>query len=122
GDEEAATFNRFYGVEAGGNAPAGSDPQGEFEGRNVLIERMSMADAAKFFRKSPQEITASLAASRAKLLALRASRPRPHLDDKIITAWNGLMISAFARVAQVLAEPRYLESATRAAIFLRANL
>jgi len=55
-------------------------------------------------------------------LSIRAKRPRPHLDDKIISAWNGLMISAFARAAQVLDEPRYLENATRAAKFLRANL
>src|SRR5205823_10605546 len=49
-------------------------------------------------------------------------RPHPHLDDKIIAAWNGLMISAYARAAQVLNEPRYLEAATRAARFLRTNL
>ena len=49
-----------------------------------------------------------------KLLELRAKRPRPHLDDKIITAWNGLMISAFARAAQVLDDPDYL--AVRAAL------
>jgi hypothetical protein len=55
-------------------------------------------------------------------LAIRAKRPRPHLDDKIIAAWNGLMISAYARAAQVLDEPRYLEIATRAAKFLQTNL
>jgi uncharacterized protein YyaL (SSP411 family) len=49
-------------------------------------------------------------------------RPRPHLDDKIITAWNGLMISAFARAAQVLNEPVYLEAAIRAATFLSKEL
>ena len=64
----------------------------------------------------------SLAHSRKNLFAIRAKRPRPHLDDKIIAAWNGLMISAYARAAQVLDEPRYLETATRAAKFLRANL
>src|SRR5262249_54636726 len=57
--------------------------------------------------------------------SVRAKRPRPHLDDKIIAAWNGLMISAFARGAQVL-DPatagRYLEIATRAAKFLQASL
>ena len=62
------------------------------------------------------------AESRTKLLELRAKRPRPHLDDKIITAWNGLMISAFARAAQVLDDPAYLEAATRAATFVRNEL
>jgi uncharacterized protein YyaL (SSP411 family) len=63
-----------------------------------------------------------LAQGREKLFSIRARRPRPHLDDKIIAAWNGLMISAYARGAQVLDEPRYLEIATRAAKFLRTNL
>src|SRR5207248_5592928 len=76
----------------------------------------------KHFKKSDDEIRQSLMRSRAKLLTIRNKRPRPHLDDKIIAAWNGLMISAYARGAQVLDEPRYLENATRAAKFLRANL
>jgi uncharacterized protein YyaL (SSP411 family) len=56
------------------------------------------------------------------LFGVRAKRPRPHLDDKIITAWNGLMISAFARAAQILNDPGYLESAIRAATFLSKEL
>jgi uncharacterized protein YyaL (SSP411 family) len=63
-----------------------------------------------------------LARARATLLELRAQRPRPHLDDKIITAWNGLMISAYARAAQVLDDPGYLEAAMRAATFVRTQL
>src|SRR5262249_30697859 len=54
--------------------------------------------------------------------AIRGRRPLPHLDDKIIAAWNGLMISAYARAAQVLNDPHYMEIATRAAKFLKANL
>jgi uncharacterized protein YyaL (SSP411 family) len=122
GEEAAAIFNRCYGVEADGNAPAGSDPQGEFTGKNILIQRMATADAAKFFQKTEDELAASLAASRKKLLDLRAQRPRPHLDDKIITSWNGLMISAFARGAQVLDDPAYIESAQKAASFIREKL
>lgn len=57
-----------------------------------------------------------------ELFALRAQRPRPHRDEKIIVAWNGLMISAFARAAQVLDEPRYLKAAIGAAEFIRLNL
>ncbi len=118
----ASLFDRVYGVEAEGNAPAGSDPQGEFKGQNTLIERLFVADAAKFFRKSEDETAASLADSRKKLFDVRAKRPRPHLDDKIITAWNGLMISAFARAAQILDDRAYLEAAQRSAKFIREHL
>ncbi len=63
-----------------------------------------------------------LGQSRQKLFAIRGRRPRPLLDDKIIAAWNGLMISAYARAAQVIDEPRYLEIATRSANFIRTKL
>jgi uncharacterized protein YyaL (SSP411 family) len=59
---------------------------------------------------------------RKKLADYRAKRPRPHLDDKIITAWNGLMISAYAQAAQVLQDSSYLEIAKKAAQFIRDNL
>ena len=121
-EEAAALFDRVYGVEEDGNAPAGSDPQGEFKGQNTLIERLSVTDAAKFFRKTEDETATSLAASRKKLFEVRAKRPRPHLDDKIITAWNGMMISAFARAAQILDDRAYLESAQRSAKFIREHL
>ncbi|HXP34405.1 MAG TPA: hypothetical protein VN827_02530, partial [Chthoniobacterales bacterium] len=119
---DSALFKFHYGVQVHGNAPEGSDPQDEFRGKNILIERHSIVETAKHFKKSEEEARQSLARSREKLLSLRNKRPRPHLDDKIISAWNGLMISAYARAAQVLDEPRCLESATRAAKFVRANL
>jgi uncharacterized protein YyaL (SSP411 family) len=118
----AEVFDFHYGVQSHGNAPEGSDPQDEFRGKNVLIERHTIAETAQHFRKSEDAVRDSLKQSREKLFVIRSKRPRPHLDDKIITAWNGLMISAFARGAQVLEEPRYLESATRAAAFIRTHL
>ena len=120
--DAAEIFDFHYGVQSHGNAPEGSDPQDEFQGKNILIERHTIAETAKQFKKSEDEVRQSLERSREKLLAIRAKRPRLHLDDKIIAAWNGLMISAYARAAQVLDEPRYLEAARRAAKFLRANL
>jgi len=119
---DAAVCKFHFGVQPHGNAPEGSDPQDEFRGKNILIQRHTLAETAKHFKKSDDEIRQSLMRSREKLLTIRNKRPRPHLDDKIIAAWNGLMISAYARGAQVLDEPRYLENATRAAKFLRANL
>src|SRR6266436_3594509 len=120
--DAAEIFDFHYGVQAHGNAPEGSDPHDEFRGKNILIERHTIAETAERFKKSEEEISKSLAQSREKLFAVRTKRPRPHLDDKIIAAWNGLMISAYARAAQLLDDPRYLEIATRAAKFLRANL
>jgi uncharacterized protein YyaL (SSP411 family) len=123
--DAAEIFDFHYGVQSHGNAPEGSDPQDEFRGKNILIERHTIEETAKHFRKTEEEIGKLLAECRAKLFSIRSKRPRPHLDDKIIAAWNGLMISAYARGAQVL-DPatagRYLEIATRAAKFLRTSL
>ncbi len=120
--EDAELFDYQYGVEADGNAPAESDAQGEFRGKNILYERQTFAETAKHFKKSELDVDESMRYRRANLLELRSKRPRPHLDDKIITAWNGLMISAFARGAQVLGDPTYLETARRAAAFVRQKL
>ncbi len=120
--DSAAIFNYVYGVEENGNAPAGSDPHGEFTGKNVLIERHDAAAAAEHFGRPEEEVKRLLQESRARLLTIRVQRPRPHLDDKIITAWNGLMISGFARAAQVLGDPDYLHAAERAASFVRNDL
>ncbi|MGB9473799.1 MAG: thioredoxin domain-containing protein [Candidatus Udaeobacter sp.] len=120
--DAAEIFDFHYGVQAHGNAPEGSDPQDEFRGQNILIERHAIVETAKHFRKTEEDIGQLLAQCREKLFSIRAKRPRPHLDDKIIAAWNGLMISAYARGARALDEPRYLEIANRAAKFLRTNL
>ena len=118
----AEIFDFHFGVEEHGNAPPGSDPQGEFRDKNILIERHTIVETAKHFEKSEEEVRQSLSQSREKLLSIRAKRPRPHLDDKIITSWNGLMISALARGAQVLNDSVYLDAAIRAASFAQKNL
>jgi uncharacterized protein len=120
--DAAEIFNFHYGVQSHGNAPEGSDPQDEFRGKNILIQRHTVAETAQHFRKTEDAVRDLLRQSREKLFAIRNKRPRPHLDDKIIAAWNGLMISAYARAAQVLDEPRYLEIAARAANFIRKQL
>ena len=121
--KEAELFEYAYQVEPKGNVPPASDARGELAGQNVLDRTgRSSADVAAKFHLTDDELAAKLAGDRAKLLARRDQRPRPRLDDKTITAWNGLMISAFARAAQVLDDPAYLADAQRAAAFLRANL
>jgi uncharacterized protein len=119
---DSEIFKFHYGVQPHGNAPEGSDPQDEFRGKNILIQRHPISETAKHFKKTEDEVRQSLTRSRDKLLSIRNKRPRPHLDDKIIAAWNGLTISAYARAAQIFDERKYLDDATRAADFLRKNL
>lgn len=120
GASDAAVFRYIYGVRVDGNVPV--DPQGEFRGQNILYREHTVAEAAANFKKSGADIDAVLATSARKLLAARAARPRPLRDDKIVTAWNGLAISAFARAAQVLRDPSYRATAERAARFLEQKL
>src|SRR5204863_5271938 len=98
---ETARFLRYYGVTAGGN----------FEGANIL--NVAQPDEAEH---------AALAPARAKLYDVRARRVPPLRDEKILAAWNGLMISGFAVAGRILDEPRYVAAATRAADFVLSKL
>src|SRR5207302_3583835 len=82
----------------------------------------TVEETARHFEKPVEEVRAGIAAGEKKLLAARAHRVRPHLDDKVLTAWNGLMISAFAKAAAVLGEERYLAVARRAADFVAGHM
>jgi uncharacterized protein YyaL (SSP411 family) len=121
---DAEIARHRFGIKAAGNAP--QDPQGEFTGKNLLYASASLDEVAARTGRSVDEVGEALGRIRTRLLAARASRPRPHLDDKILTAWNGLMIAACARAARVLAgrssADRYLEAARRAAAFIRTTL
>jgi uncharacterized protein YyaL (SSP411 family) len=97
-------FLRAYGVTAGGN----------FEGENILHRRAS-GEAA-------EDEHAAFASQRAALYARRTKRPPPLRDEKILAAWNGLAISAFAVGARVLGDARYLEAARRAAAFVLESM
>jgi hypothetical protein len=83
---------------------------------------MDDRELARLFNRTEREIADILQRGRQTLLARRNRRTRPHLDDKVIAAWNGLAISALARVGFALAEPRYLAAAAAAADLLQARL
>jgi uncharacterized protein len=99
--DEAERFCAKFGVESDGNVE--QDPQGELTGRNILYVALEGAD--------------TFAGAKEKLFEARRKRPRPHLDRKILTSWNGLMISALAKGGVVLGEEKYLRAAERAAAF-----
>ncbi|MEN8199880.1 MAG: thioredoxin domain-containing protein [Thermodesulfobacteriota bacterium] len=120
GKEESSLFKSYYGVKRDSNVR--HDPHQEFRGRNILYRAMDLAELARVAGISEQEAAARLAGAKGKLLEQRRSRTRPHLDDKVITAWNGLMISALARGGMILGEERYLAAADEAADFVLESL
>ena len=125
--EDGALIAAHFGCADGGNVAAELDPQGELRGKNILVQRGSLDETARQFGLTPEETNARLIAALEKLRAARVERPRPLLDDKIVTANNGLMISALARGAQILGgekeeRERLLRAAGRAAEFVECEL
>jgi uncharacterized protein len=120
--QDATVFEYAYGAESSGNVPGQQDVRGELKGKNVLYEARSTEETAKKFGLTVEQTTVKLTAGRRALFEARSSRPRPPLDDKIVTAWNGMMISALSRASQALDEPRYLERAQATAKFLETHL
>ena len=106
--DDAALFMRVYGVLEDGN----------WEGHNILHWRTSLSDAAAQFGLTQAEAEAKITAARRKLYDIRSRRIWPGLDDKILTAWNGLMLAAFAEVGRTLERSDYVAAATRNAEFL----
>lgn len=119
---DAALFFEHFGVTPAGNVDPSNDPHGELVGKNVLMVQDSIAKAAKRLDIPAELARQSLQASKEKLFEIRAKRPRPHLDDKILCAWNGLMISAFARAGAALGESSHLSTAKKAASFIQSHL
>jgi uncharacterized protein YyaL (SSP411 family) len=117
--EDAEIFRIRYGVLPDGNAPF--DPQNEFVHKNLLHTARGIDEVMSATAKSREEIEAALTRARARLFERRALRPRPHLDDKVLTAWNGLMIAAFARASRVV-DIAYRTPARRAALFIWKHL
>ena len=120
--DDAQLFDYAYGVKSGGNVPAQQDLRRQFEGKNVLYEAHSTDKTAKEFNLNVGQTAEKLTAGRRSLLEARSRRPKPPLDDKIVTAWNGMIISALALASQALSEPRYLECAQLTASFLETHL
>ena len=92
--------------------------QGNWEEHNILNLPRTIGQAAKLLGRDEDELRDELAASRAKLLAVRERRVPPAKDTKVLVSWNGLMIAALAEGGRILKDERYLEAARRAAGFI----
>jgi uncharacterized protein YyaL (SSP411 family) len=112
GTAAAAVVNAWYGV----------TPEGNLGGRAVLHTWSTPGAVAKRVGVAESAVGEIVAASRPRLYEVRAERAPPLRDDKVLAAWNGLAISAFARAGFALAEPRYLTAAARAADFVLTSM
>jgi hypothetical protein len=120
-----------FGILPDGNAP--QDPQQEFTGKNLLYIAKSIDEIASdnASGKTPGDVFDILNEARSTMFRTRLGRPKPQRDDKILTAWNGLMIAAFSRMARLLgglgdenrdAAERYLQAAKHAAEFFHVRM
>ncbi|KAG2175483.1 hypothetical protein INT43_001130 [Umbelopsis isabellina] len=123
GDEDTRIFGHHFDVDEDGNVDPAQDPHGELVGKNVLMEVESVSDTAKALNVSEEEVTHAIERSKEKLWKYRIEkRPKPHKDDKVLTSWNGLMISGLAHAAQALQDPSIHKLAEKAALFIKANM
>lgn len=110
-----------YGIEPDGNAP--QDPHNEFTKKNLLYVARGIDDVARLSGRTEENVSSVLDGARLRLFETRCARPRPHLDDKVLAGWNGLMLAAYGRAARVTPADEAgaataLETAERAAAFL----
>ena len=110
--KDADLFMARYGVSDKGN----------WEGQNILHIAAEVPELAERFGLSEEEIDGRLAAAKERLYAVRAKRVWPGLDDKVLTAWNGLMLAAFAEAGRVLVRADYVQIAEENATFLAEQM
>jgi uncharacterized protein YyaL (SSP411 family) len=108
GGDLAGVFNYVYGVTAEGN----------WEGHNILHRAKTYEQCARLLKIDEPELRRLLNEARGRLFEVRGRRVWPGRDEKVLTAWNGLMIAAFAQAAQVLDDPAYAKAAVRATDFI----
>jgi uncharacterized protein YyaL (SSP411 family) len=112
GEADARVFNFYYDVTDDGN----------FEGKNILSVHYTHEAAARALKIDLADFNIALERGRKKLFEVREQRIKPHRDEKVLTAWNGLMLAAFAEAAAVLGDDEYLDIARRNADFILESL
>lgn len=110
--QEFLFAEKYYGITEGGN----------FEGRNIFYVVSNLKKVASILEISEEQANKIKESIKAKLYRIRSERPLPIRDEKIITAWNGLMISGFAKAGFHFNRKDYIDVASRAANFILKNL
>ena len=100
----------------------GATPDGNWEGKNILSTPHPLEEVAARHGMSADDLAGAVAEARRKLLDVRERRVKPATDDKVLAAWNGLAISAFAVSGRIFGETRYVDAALAAAEFVLSNL
>ncbi|XP_069691071.1 spermatogenesis-associated protein 20 isoform X2 [Periplaneta americana] len=118
----ASVFCNHYDVKPQGNVNPYQDPHDELKNQNVLIALDSEEETAEKAKLDVETVREALKEGREILYEARQKRPRPHLDDKMLTAWNGLMITGFAKAGQALQDDSYVQRAITAANFIKKHL
>ncbi|MEQ1758812.1 MAG: thioredoxin domain-containing protein [Vicinamibacterales bacterium] len=124
GRDVAPLVAYHFNLTSDGNVAASAVPGApeEMAGRNALAGGHSVADTARRFARSEREVASIVERARVSMLTARSQRPRPSRDDKIIAAWNGMMISALARAGQVFGDEQYVKAATAAAALIETRM
>ncbi|MEZ5429453.1 MAG: thioredoxin domain-containing protein [Pyrinomonadaceae bacterium] len=112
GEDDARIFNFYYDVSEDGN----------FEEKNILNVKNTLEETAEVFGIGAKDVVEILERSREKIFAAREKRVKPFRDEKVLTAWNGLMLAAFAEAAAVLDDEDYLGIAKENADFILENM
>lgn len=120
GDEDANLASKIFEITDEGNFS--EEANGEKTGVNILHLTNSLEDMAEIFSISKEKLEERIDRIRKKLFIARGERIKPHKDDKILTDWNGLMIAALAKGAQVFENESYLKVALDAAEFILNNM
>ena len=112
GEKDAALFASYYNITSAGN----------FEGENILNVTRDLNEVARTEKLTPEELSSTLSEGRQKLFAAREQRVKPARDEKVLTAWNGLMLVSFAEAGAILNREDYKDVARRNARFVLDNL
>ena len=118
GESDGKIVAEHFGASDVGNWLHPADAHVPAGPKNILHWARSAETIAKVENRDVAEVEKIIAAAKTKLFEEREKRVRPALDDKVLSGWNGLMITALAKAAAVLDEPRYREAAERAADFI----